>query len=441
MKDKISHWLSGAHPALFSAYAIVAAFSTYFSMYAFRKPFAAATYDAEPTLTILGAVVTYKTVAIMCQVMGYATSKFVGIKVISEMKPDRRAQTIALCMAVAWGSLLLYAVIPRPYNLVALFFNGLPLGMIWGLVFGYLEGRKVSEVLGAGLSLSYIIASGAVKSVGKYLLAWGVPEFWMPFTTAAMFTLPMAFFVFLLAALPPPTAEDERLRTKRAPMQGPERVAFFKRFAPGLIPLTVLYVALTAYRDFRDNFAVEIWAALDYDGQPEILALSELPVAVGVMGGLALLYLVKDNRSALLWVHALMATGTALLGIATAAFQMGWIDPAVWMILLGLGLYLAYVPYGCVLFDRLIAAVGAVGTAGFLIYLTDSAGYFGAVALMLYRDLGAPELSWLDFFISITYATSALCTTLFLISMAYFARRTRDQTTTPASESPERAAA
>ena len=30
---------------------------------------------------------------------------------------------------------------------------------------------------------------------------------------------------------------------------------------PGLLPLTLLYVLLTAYRDFRDNFAVEIWAA------------------------------------------------------------------------------------------------------------------------------------------------------------------------------------
>lgn len=423
----LTNWLTTAHPAVFSAFAIMAAFSTYFSMYAFRKPFAAGQYVDEPTIAVplIGALVTYKTLAVISQVMGYATSKFVGIKIISEMPPHRRSLGIAVCMAVAWGSLLLFALIPAPWNLAALFLNGLPLGMIWGLVFGYLEGRRVSEVLGAGLSVSYIIASGAVKSLGLALLAWGVPEFWMPFATGAIFVLPMALFVFLLSSLPPPTEEDERARTKREPMDGPSRIAFFSAYAPGLIPLTLLYIFLTAYRDFRDNFAAEIWAALGYEGAPQILALSELPVALGVMVGLALMFLIKDNRTALILVHAMMATGTALLGISTWLFQAGYIGPATWMILLGVGLYLAYVPYGCVLFDRLIAAVGAVGTAGFLIYVTDSAGYFGAVALMLYRDLGAPELSWLEFFTTISYATSFVCTTLYLVSMVYFAHNTR----------------
>ena len=94
------------------------------------------------------------------------------------------------------------------------------------------------------------------------------------------------------------------------------------------------------------------------------------------------------------------------------------------MIGVGFGLYLAYVPYGCVLFDRLIAAVGAVGTAGFLIYVTDAFGYLGSVMIMLYKDLGASEISWLSFFTTVSYATSILCTVLFLVSMIYFWGRT-----------------
>ena len=78
------------------------------------------------------------------------------------------------------------------------------------------------------------------------------------------------------------------------------------------------------------------------------------------------------------------------------------------MILVGTGLYLAYVPYGCVLFDRLIAAVGAVGTAGFLIYVTDAFGYLGSVTLLLYKNFGHADLSWLDFFIAFSYVTSAV---------------------------------
>ena len=102
--------------------------------------------------------------------------------------------------------------------------------MIWGLVFGFLEGRKVSEVLGVGLSASYILASGVVKGIGKQLMNAGVPEFWMPFAVGACFAIPMAVFVYLLASLPPPTDEDIAARTKREPMDGEARKRFFMTY-------------------------------------------------------------------------------------------------------------------------------------------------------------------------------------------------------------------
>ena len=47
-------------------------------------------------------------------------------------------------------------------------------------------------------------------------------------------------------------------------MDGEARKRFFLRYLPGLLPLTTLYVLLTAYRDFRDNFAVDIWKDLGF---------------------------------------------------------------------------------------------------------------------------------------------------------------------------------
>lgn len=418
--------LAKANGFIFSVYAITAAFCTYFCMYAFRKPFAAGTFDGELALPFVAAPLALKTVYIISQVLGYCCSKFLGIKVISEMTAEKRAISILGVIAVAWGSLLLFAVVPAPYNALCLFINGLPLGMVWGLVFGFLEGRKLSEVLGAGLSASYILASGVVKSVGRTLVTdYGISEFWMPFAVGAIFAVPMMVFVWMLANLPPPSAEDEKLRSKRAPMDAAARKKFFLGFLPGLLPLTMLYVLLTAYRDFRDNFAVEIWAAIGYADEPAILATSEIPITVGVLLSLALLMLIKDNRKALIVVHLLMLSGTAMIGISTLLFQLDILDPAYWMIAVGLGMYLAYVPYGCVLFDRLIAAVGAVGTAGFLIYVTDAFGYLGSVSLMLYKDLGQAELSWLDFFVNFSYIASISCTVLYLISTVYFARQTR----------------
>ena len=105
------------------------------------------------------------------------------------------------------------------------------------------------------------------------------------------------------------------------------------------------------------------------------------------------------------------------------------------MILVGLGMYVAYVPYGCVLFDRLIAAVGFVATAGFMIYVTDASGYLGSVALLLYKNFGQADLSWLESFVNISYATSVVCTVCFLGSLVYFARITRSAGT-PAHHAP-----
>ena len=77
-----------------------------------------------------------------------------------------------------------------------------------------------------------------------------------------------------------------------------------------------------------------------------------------------------------------MGFGTLMIAAATAAFGLGWVDGLTWMILIGVGLYLAYVPYGCVLFDRLIAATGVVGTAVFMIYVTDAFGYVGSIGVL-----------------------------------------------------------
>ena len=247
----------------------------------------------------------------------------------------------------------------------------------------------------------------------------------MPFVTGAIFFPPFVGAVMLLRWLPRPTIDDEAARTARRPMDGKQRRAFLRRFAGGLAALILLYVFLTAYRDIRDNFAPEIWAALGYPGKPEVFAAVDTPVAVVVLACLALLYRVRDNRRALLLVHALMAAGTLLVGVATLLFDAGLLGPLSWMLCIGVGLYLGYVPYGCMLFDRLIAATGVIGTAVFMIYVTDACGYAGSIALLVYKNFASPQLDWLTFFRSFSYATAAICTTAFAVSTWYFAAHTR----------------
>jgi hypothetical protein len=426
MNGRFQRGLAKSNPVVFTAAAGLAGFSTYFAMYAFRKPFTAATYDHVPGWHF---ALDYKIALVVAQVAGYALSKFIGVKVISEIEPRHRATAILALIGVSWLALVAFAMIPAPWNVITLFVNGLPLGMIWGLVYGFMEGRRVSEVLASMMCASFILSSGVVKSVGAWLIGtWHVREFWMPAATGALFAPLLLVSVWVLSQLPPPSPRDEAERVRRYPMTGPERAEFLRAYAPGLIAIILAYIFLTAFRDFRDNFAAEIWTALGHGGEAGIFSASELPVAIIALVGMAAVIVVRDNRRALMVIHAMVGGGFALLGLSTLAFQAHLISPLIWMILAGSGLYIAYNPINAVLFDRLVAVSGRVANAGFLIYVADSSGYMASVALLLWRNFGQASVNWLQFFIYGAYVTGIVGAAATLVAAIYFYRRSRDRT-------------
>jgi hypothetical protein len=420
--SKLHQALEKANPVLFTTFAGLAGFAAYFSMYAFRKPFSVAIFGPVPGWHF---ALDYKIALVLAQVLGYAVSKMIGVKFIAEVTPNRRAAAIVVLIFISWLALLLFAVLPAPWNVFAMFLNGLPLGLIWGLVFGFMEGRRTSEVLGAILCASFIVSSGAVKSVGKLLMAgWHISPFWMPAAAGALFFPLLGVSVWVLSQMPAPSPQDEAARVRRAPMDSAARMRFLQRYGVGIALLVLSYVLTTAIRDFRDNFAAEIWTALGFGQAAAVFTASELPVAVLSLTVLGVIIVVRDNTKALLVIHGVVIAGLALLGLSTLAFQAGLLSPLVWMILSGAGLYMAYVPFNAMLFDRLIAASGTVGTAGFLIYVADASGYLGSCALLLWRNFGLVQLNWLQVFTASAYGTSVLGTILMGLSALYFVRKT-----------------
>ena len=416
---RVARWLESAHPALFVLYAVAASFSTYFCMYAFRKPFAAGQYAG---LELWG--MQLKTAFVISQIVGYTLSKYIGIKVCSEASRGRRAVLLVGFIVMAEAALVLFAIAPPSFKVAAIFLNGLPLGMIWGLVVRYLEGRRTSELLLAGLSCSFILSSGVVKDFGKHLVdAHGVSEWWMPAAAGLFFLPPFIASVWLLNQVPPPSAADVAARAERQTMDAALRISFVRTFLPGLVLLLVSYFFLTAYRDFRDNYGVEILKGLGMLEEAAIFSRTEAIVMFGVLVPLALLVLVKDNRRGLAGAYAIMTGGMILMGLSTLLFDAGTIGGFWWMTLVGLGVYLAYVPVGSVLFDRLIASTRAAGTAVFAIYLADALGYTGSIGVQLYKDFGRPSQSRLDFFKDFTYVLSVAGVVLLVASLAFFMRR------------------
>ena len=259
--------------------ASIAAFGTYFCMYAFRKPFTVAAFEG---ITYVG--ISHKILLVVVQVLGYTLSKFSGIKIISEMKSTHRIVYLIGFILIAELSLLGFALVPRPLNIIFMFLNGIPLGMIWGIVFSYLEGRKLTELLGVILCSSFIISSGIVKSIGKLVIVeFNYDEYWMPFITGLFFIIPLIIFSFLLEKLPDPSKEDILLKSERTPLSKVERKQLLKQFAFPLMIIVVFYMVLTAVRDFRDNFAREIWDGLGFENDVFVYSFSETPIAIIVL--------------------------------------------------------------------------------------------------------------------------------------------------------------
>ncbi|WP_316824437.1 DUF5690 family protein [Pedobacter miscanthi] len=397
----------------------VAAFGCYTSMYAFRKAFASATFEHQEFLHI-----DYKVWLVIAQMLGYTLSKFYGIRFISESGKSNRARSIIFLILFSWLALLGFALIPAPYNIVCLFLNGFPLGMIWGLVFSYLEGRKTTEFMGALMSISLIFASGFVKTVARTLMSFAsVSDYWMPFLTGLVFLPALFLFVFCLEVIPPPSNEDQELRTKRVPMDAKQRRKFIATFLPGIILTIIIYVLLTCMRDMRDNFEVEIWNGLGIHNN-HIYTQVDTLISVVVLVMMGLLILIKDNLKAFTVIHIMIIAGCLLIGVSTFFFDRGFMGPVTWMALLGMGLYMAYIPYNAIFFERMIANFHYKSNIGFIMYVADSIGYVGSFSVLMVHEFGETNISWMHFFKQCLFAVPMIGGLCSVLSLIYFRRKT-----------------
>ncbi len=248
-------------------------------------------------------------------------SKFAGIKIISELQPQQRIRLVAGLILFAQLALLGFALVPYPYNFFFLFLNGLPLGMVWGVIFSFLEGRRFTEILGMGLSISIIAASGILKTIYLEIQALlpGSRNSGCP-SLSGCYSSPH-LFIYLDAVRHPCTGRDRQTPAGGAPPMTPaDKSEIIRNYWPGLLCILLIYCLLTTMRDFRDNFSVEIWNEI---GGPHwhrgILAQTELISTVIVVACVSTLSLIRNNIRGLWATKGLIAIGILLTGASTGS--------------------------------------------------------------------------------------------------------------------------
>jgi len=402
-------------------YTAAVAFLTYACIFAYRKAFTVATFEGQVFWGI-----KYQTLLIISQGLGYMASKFYGIKFISELKRLGRWKTSALLIGAAWLCLLLFALVPAPWGIVCLFGNGFMLGFMWGIIFSYAEGRRATDFIGAAMAVSFVFAGGFTRSVAVWLRdSWQVPESWLGFTTGLVFALPLIIFMYLLERVPAPDAADIKERSERLPMTKDDRRNFLQLFGSGVIAVVITYLFLTIMRDVRDNFMANMWNELGYGQKPAIFTRTETITSVIVLVIMSLLVVIRKNIRALRLIHWVIVLGFLIAGIASALFLSGAMAGVLWMQLAGLGLYMGYIPFNCIYFERLIAAFRITGNVGFLIYIADAWGYLGSMSVMLTKEIAGLQLTWTQFYPTSVVIFSAIGIASTIFSLIYFNRKYR----------------
>ena len=288
---------------LFILWAGGAALLSYSLVYALRKPFTAATFDG---LDFFG--MDYKTATSIVQISGYLISKLIGIKLISELKKENRLKFIISSVAVAELSLILFGALPRPFNVFALFFNGLSLGCMWGVIFSFLEGRRVTDLLASLMGLSIAVSSGTAKSIGLFVMNnLGIGEFWMPALIGAFAFPLLSVLGWLMTRMPQPTKEDIEQRTERVTLDGKARINIFKNFMPVLVMLFFANLFITVLQDIKEDFLVKIldikaaglssWAFAKVDASVTVIILLMFGLMSLIKSNVKLICFFKVSRS------------------------------------------------------------------------------------------------------------------------------------------------
>lgn len=397
-------------------YSGLIAFGIYSCMYAFRKPFTVGIFEGYSCLGL-----GLKSCLIIAQLVGYTLSKFFGIRFISALPKMAKWKYILFFILCSWIPLFLFPFINPNFGILLFFLNGLPLGMIWGIVFSYLEGRKSTELSGALLCSSFIFSSGMVKSLGKWTMSsFSVNEFWMPSVVGGLTLIPLVLFLFLMEKISPPSLEDIQSRSERSPMTKYDRQNLWKSFGIGFTFLIVAYVGLTIIRDLRDNFVADIWIENGVLNNAAIFSETELPATLIVLAVMGTLIFIQDNKKAFNTLFLIISGGLGFALLSTALFYIKIIPVEIWITCLGIGLYMGYIPFNCILFERFFAVFKCKGNSGFLIYLADSFGYLGSMGVLLWKEFGNHAIRWTEFLTQVSFIVCITGLGLILLSWNYF---------------------
>jgi lysylphosphatidylglycerol synthetase-like protein (DUF2156 family) len=195
-----------------------------------------------------------------------------------------------------------------------------------------------------------------------------------------------------------------------------------RQFGFPIVCLVIFYATLVVVRDFRDNFTIEIWNEIDVNWGSSVLTTTEMITGIVVLVIIGSLAFVRDNVIGFRLTNLILFASIFLMGLGTFLFQGNLINGFYWMLMVGLGTFLAYTVLQTVVFERMIALFRIKANAGYFVYICESIGYMGSVGLLLYKEFFIKDLSWSKVLMQFTYIQLFLGFVLLAFANIYLER-------------------
>lgn len=133
--------------------------------------------------------------------------------------------------------------------------------------------------------------------------------------------------------------------------------------------LFVANIAIVVLRDIKEDFLVNIIDVSEYS--PWLFAKIDSVVTLIILVVFGLMVFVKDNLKALSILFGLIIMGMIVMSVVSFGQERFQLPPVVWLFVQSLCLYIAYLTFQTIFFDRFIACFKIHGNVGFFIVTTD----------------------------------------------------------------------
>ena len=392
----------------------ILSFTTYSCMYAIRKPFAGFIYPN----TLWGWNI--KNWMVIAQLVGYTLSKFVGISWIGQLKRHNRRELLIILLFSASIPLWIMPFVRCEIWPLLMLSNGFPLGIVWGIVFSYIEGRDFTEFIGAILACTFVFSSGFVKFIALELhQILEMPPIHACATLSAAACILAAIVSYFLDKTPPPTQDETIANAPRKELNKTERRTFFLQNLNFLIPAILIYAILTFLRDFRDNFTAEILVeSANYSGKR--IAQFESVITLILLAGIPFISLIKNHLKAIQLTFIAALLGSLLNIVSLYCYKLHIINGSTLFLISGLCLYAGYILINISIMNRIVGFRNTPGNCGFLMYAADSSGYLASILVMSVALFQQGESkAWLPIFERILGVGSILIAIITVLPIRY----------------------